>query len=63
MAASAATNGRLNFRRSHFNQMRSNAIDQENEPMNSRGNNQNIFTSNPNRWMEWPLTFQEELRR
>jgi hypothetical protein len=61
MAASAATNGRLNFRRFHFNQMRLNAIDQENELMNSIGQNQNIFTSNPNRWMEWPLTFQERI--
>ncbi len=60
-SASAATNRRLNLRRFHFNQMRSNAIDQENERMNSRGQNQNIFTSNPNRWMEWPLTFQERI--
>jgi hypothetical protein len=36
-------------------------IDQENERINSRGNNQNIFTSNPNRWMKWPLTFQEKI--
>jgi hypothetical protein len=41
--------------------MRSNAIDQENERMNSLGKNQNIFTSNSNRWMEWPLIFQERI--